>query len=288
MIINNLIFSSGGLRGIAFIGAYKYLYKKKLLNNLKILSGCSAGSIMALLVNIGYDPDKLSKFIIDTNFEDLKDFNYINFIESYGIETGDKLMNHIKILLKDLNYEENITFKQLYELTNIKLFINTICINDYKVIYNSVDNSPDMEILLAIRMSISIPFIFKPVLYNEKYYVDGGLIDYVPIEMCNGNKDNTLIIELANFKLNNSISNFYDYAYHILSCMFYHLNIKTINYSNYNYIRIDTDEFNNLLIELNKGDKIKLINYGFKFMREFYITNIKTTVAVSNEECVPN
>ena len=268
--IYNLVLSGGGFRGVAFIGVYKYLQKKKILKNLKAISGCSAGAIFGLLINIGCNYEYLLKYIIEFNFEELKDFNYINILDKYGIEPGEKIINKIKDFLIEKEINPDITFKELYELTKIKLYINTICLNDYSIIYNSVDNEPDMPVLFAVRMSISIPFIFTPILYNNRLHIDGGLIDNIPASIFNNEKKNTLILELSNFKLNNEINDFVDYSYNVILCMFYHIRDKSNNYDDFNLIKIHTKNISNLIYELSLNNKLKLIKYGFNAAREFY------------------
>ena len=113
--IYNLVLSGGGFRGVAFIGVYKYLQKKKILKNLKAISGCSAGAIFGLLINIGCNYEYLLKYIIEFNFEELKDFNYINILDKYGIEPGEKIINKIKDFLIEKEINPDITFKELYE-----------------------------------------------------------------------------------------------------------------------------------------------------------------------------
>ena len=45
-------------------------------------------------------------------------------------------------------------------------------------------------------MSTALPIIIHPVLYNEKYYADGGLVNNFPIQNC--------INEICNSENNNS------------------------------------------------------------------------------------
>ena len=57
-MIENLVFSSGGIMGYAFIGTYKYLEEHKLIDNIKNIAGCSTGSIMALIVSLDFQVKK--------------------------------------------------------------------------------------------------------------------------------------------------------------------------------------------------------------------------------------
>jgi predicted acylesterase/phospholipase RssA len=269
--IYNLVFSGGGLRGIAFIGVYKFLYKKKLLKYLKAISCCSAGSLIGLLVNINLDYKDLEEFIKNFNIEELKAPDYINFIDNLGLESGLNIINIMKLFLNKKNINENITFKELYDLTHIKLYINTVCLNDYTIHYNSIDTSPNMPVLLAIRMSISIPFIFTPVMYENKMYVDGGLIDNIPVSMFDNDIKHTLVIKLSDVVFFDKIKTIDKLLLSTFNCIFYNLS-KHVNADKYNIVLINTN--NNVsifLYELNQKLKIKLINQGFITIRNYYL-----------------
>jgi len=44
----------------------------------------------------------------------------------------------------------------------------------------SVHTEPDMEVALAVRASMGLPFIFDPVVYKGDYLVDGGMLNNFP------------------------------------------------------------------------------------------------------------
>jgi predicted acylesterase/phospholipase RssA len=107
----------------------------------------------------------------------------------------------MKILEKliEAKYDKSITFKELFEKTNKKLVINTLCLCDNTSLsLNYIDN-PDLSILFAIKMSISIPYIFPFVEHEEKYYA-GGICQ--PLYHTYG--DDHLIITIGKQVVNNS------------------------------------------------------------------------------------
>ena len=74
-------------------------------------------------------------------------------------------------------------------MTNIKLIITSVCLNDKQVYYLSHTSFPDMPVILGVRMTTSFPFWFVPVKYNGKFFVDGGCIDNYPIQLFSNNLD---------------------------------------------------------------------------------------------------
>lgn len=176
-----LIVSSGGNKGIALLGALNEFSKIFPLNNFKYLTGCSIGAIIVLLLNIGYKIEELCEILFKINFNDFQECKLINLIEKCGLDEGIKFTNFLKAIILNKNFSANITFNELFNLTNKILTICVVNITSGKTEYHNYINTPNLSILLSIRMSANIPILFSPILYNNNYYVDGALLDPFPI-----------------------------------------------------------------------------------------------------------
>ena len=53
-MIKNLVLSSGSVKGLSFIGAYKILETNNLLDNIENILGSSIGSVFGLCLCLGY------------------------------------------------------------------------------------------------------------------------------------------------------------------------------------------------------------------------------------------
>ena len=94
-------------------------------------------------------------------------------------------MRKIRVILKKKTGSEEITFRQLKELfPNKNLIVGGSNLSNAEMEYFSADNTPDMPVYLAIRISTSFPFVFEKVEYNDCIYLDGGLMNNYPIEYC--------------------------------------------------------------------------------------------------------
>ena len=187
-MFENIVFEGGGVKGVGFIGALEALEKNRVLHNIKNIAGTSAGGGFAALYAIGYRNKELRDITFRLDFNKFKDDSY-GFIRDtrrilggFGLYKGDA----IKVFYEDLFYKKtrvrNITFRRLYEMTGKKLILTGTCINDKCIKYFSVDTTPNMPIADAVRITVSIPLVFKPVLHDNKYYVDGGLLSNFPTE----------------------------------------------------------------------------------------------------------
>ena len=114
------------------------------------MAGTSAGGIFCLLYNLGYTSKELEYLAIKLNFSLFKDItteSILSFVNEYGIDTGKKLLNLIKILITKKKFNIDITFQELYEKTNKKLILTGTCLTKNKVEYFSYKTCPTMKII---------------------------------------------------------------------------------------------------------------------------------------------
>ena len=183
--IKHLVLSGGGLLGISYIGLFKYLEEHNVNCQIQTITGCSAGAIFGAFLSVGYTGDELDKILKGLCFKDYLNItaeSIINFMRLKGFESGKNLMSLIKKIIKDKTNDENITFSQIQARFNITLKIGVTNLTTSKFELLSYINMPNLPIHQAINASIAIPFIFEPVVINNNIYVDGGLLDNLPIE----------------------------------------------------------------------------------------------------------
>lgn len=274
-MIKNLVFSGGGTKLYTFIGFLKALHEAKMVNNIESIIGTSAGSFIALLICLNYHYNEIEKLLLKINldkFNNLKVGDILNFFQNYGIENGDKFIDILKVIIKAKTGSDICSFKKLKELTNKNLIITSTCLNTLSCEYFNYESHPEMNIIDAIIMSVSIPFFFKPFIFENKYYVDGSLLNHYPIKYFEHSKKNTIGILVTENLTNSKIENFYDYLYIVFSCP-YLFNIKNC-YESYqeNTILIESNEnFLNFNIEYNT--KINLIDNSYIKTKEYLISN---------------
>lgn len=270
MEYDTICMSGGGLIGFAFIGALDYLNNSNYINSIKNYVGTSIGSVLSLLLVCGYSPLELGDFIIDFDFTKINhDISIENIITNYGISNGERLEFIINSFIKNKFNVDNITFKQLFELTNKNLIIIGTNFSKSREEVFSHNKTPDMSVITAIRISISIPVFFTPVLYNNDYYVDGCITNNFPIKYCNKDTTIGLYIRINN---NNNVTNIINIIIGCLNIITDTINFKDIICSE-NIIQIDYDtnqkdkEFINFDFTIDY--KLKLINLGQVFAKKF-------------------
>lgn len=181
---STLILSGNATNAIATMGALQYFYDRKMLNNVKKYIGTSSGSILSLLLIIGYTPIEIKTFLcIDKPLKSLSQMVNISNLLLLGkpVLCYEPIKNSIETLI--LNKIGFIpTMKSLQEHFQKKLIITTYNLTDNCREYISVDTHPDLSVVHAVRMSSSYPLMFEPYRHEQKLYLDGGIVDNFPIE----------------------------------------------------------------------------------------------------------
>lgn len=196
MLKADVVFEGGGVKGIGLVGALCSLENKGYV--WQRAAGTSAGSIVAALVAVGYTASELKKILFDINFNsfiDEKGLQSLPFAGKTlslmfykGIYSGDKIEQWIT---KYLEKKGKLKFKDVSTngKSRLKIVAADITKKDLLVLPDDLikyDIDPmEFEIAKAVRMSISIPFYFKPVKFKYKeemsYIVDGGVLSNFPI-----------------------------------------------------------------------------------------------------------
>lgn len=270
--IDTLCFSGGGTKGLVFIGAIKALIEKNVikLKNINKFIGTSAGALFAFLLSIGYTNEEVEEFVLNFDFSKLEpDVNCDDIFSNYGLDDGKKLTFMLKKLLHYKTNKESITFEELYELTNKELIIAATCINNSKVKYFNYKFTPEDDVILTVRMSVSVPFYFFPVKYEGNLYIDGGILDNYPIQF--GNRETTLGLVVLSEKYN-KIKDFGNYMIKVIKLILNANLINKIRFYKDCTIGIISSEKNFIDLKLNLNSKKILIDRGYnKIIKDYNI-----------------
>jgi predicted acylesterase/phospholipase RssA len=268
MYKRKLVLSGGGVKGIAHIGALYALDKLNYLDKFEEFAGTSIGSLMIAMYVIGYSPAEMYDFIKLFNMAKLKDFSITN-IGSFGLDSGSRVEYVLKKIISKKGFNENITLKELYDITKKKLIFTAVCLNTMKPCYISYDTYPDMPLYLSIRMSSSLPFIYCPVKYENKLYIDGGCIDNYPINIFKNELGEVLddvlgILLVDPENTMNDIDNLETYILRVLNCITIGMQLYSKKGFEKRTIDIHVEMFNIINFDINDKIKDELFLQGFK------------------------
>lgn len=229
----NLVFQGGGPKGLAYAAVIEELERQNMLKEVDRVAGTSAGAITAMLLALNYSSEEIKKILQDTDFSKFFDHplkvkdDTPYFMAIYqsiksiahdpkqvmeklwnvqtGICDGLEMRNWIEARVYEKTGIHNCTFGELSKLIGDNeekkfkhLYVYGTKIGNYPQIVQFSSEDPkwqDIVISDTIRISASIPFVFKPAVIYQKdsqgnifdrkqlgSFVDGGLLYNFPIE----------------------------------------------------------------------------------------------------------
>lgn len=187
----NLVFEGGGVKGIAYVGAMEVLRQRGLLRDILRVGGTSAGAINALIYALGYSVKEQHHILDSTDFSDFMDssFGVIRDIRrlsrDFGWYKGDFFSGWLGELVKSRLGRADASFADLKTAGCPALYvIGTNLSTGYSEVF-SAERHPDMPLVAAVRISMSIPLFFAAVRHGERndVYVDGGVQNNYPVKL---------------------------------------------------------------------------------------------------------
>ena len=205
ILIADAVFEGGGVKGIGLVGAIAVVGERGY--QWENVAGTSAGAIVAALLAAGYSAAEMKTILDELDYRKFKDTSFIDkipivgqlasLIFEKGIYEGDFFIGWIKDLLKakgvttfhdlllpEYESDEKYRFKLRViasDLSHHRMLILPQDITEFGI------NPEDLNVALAIRMSMSIPFFYEPMKIKDiktnqtSYIVDGGILSNFPV-----------------------------------------------------------------------------------------------------------
>ena len=186
-----LVFSGGGAATITFVGALRYLEHIGCLHKACTLVGTSAGAILALLVSVGMGSHDVRAWLMENlgsgDLSSLDPEGIFEFAERLGVDDGQRMVGCMRRTMQSRGVlcasgDGDPTFLELAKHTGKNLVVCAANLTLVRHEFFCVDTTPDVSVLLAVRMSFGIPLLFTPIFHRGCCYVDGGLFDNCPVD----------------------------------------------------------------------------------------------------------
>ena len=165
-----LALGSGAAYGLAHIGVLKVLEEEGI--PVDVVSGSSIGALVGALFAAGFNAKQMVDFAneIDkkSGFFKLIGFRDLSMPHRGGFFKGNQANRFLRDILGDRTFQE-MSFP-------LKV-IGTNLFTSEAVTFEAG------RVVDAVRASISIPGIFRPVFYKGDCLIDGGVIDPLPVKV---------------------------------------------------------------------------------------------------------
>jgi NTE family protein len=160
--------SGGGARGIAHLGVIQALQEEGI--TFQAISGTSAGAIAGAFIAQGYSPKQVFDIIASTGI--------LKSVRPAWSFSGLLTLDGFKeVLIKRIPH-------QTFEGLAIPLTVAATDILQGSITYFSAGN-----LITPIIASSCIPALFNPVEFENSMYIDGGILDNLPVRPLVGHCD---------------------------------------------------------------------------------------------------
>jgi NTE family protein len=195
--ITHIVFSGNALKSLCLCGILRYLYFYNLDKHIRDVSATSMGAFFALAFALKIPIERLEQIIYDTtnntNITHIHSNSFYNLINSFGLHSSVDYLKYLREYIKEIYNQDDLTFLELSKKTGINIYISTTEIDSGNNIIFNVNDYPDVSVIDAVAASMCLPIISKPIIINNKYYIDGFLTNNFPIEVFSHINNNNIL-----------------------------------------------------------------------------------------------
>lgn len=257
-----LVLSGGAAYGFAHIGVIKVLLKNNI--PIDIIAGTSMGSLIGGVFCAGLPIEEMEKIIEKFSRKHIVDLNPF-FLADSGLLYGKKVTRFLTKIIGDKKIED---CNKKFCAVATDLNSGKKCVIDSGSIVN------------AIRASISVPGIFKPVHINGMCLVDGGMCDNLPVEEARRmGADKVISVDVGSYYTKqNKLKSAIDVL--ISSICLLTANF-TLNKEDKGDVYIKIEQPNVGIYTFSSEEAVRSIKYGEKYAEEA-LPKIKEMLKISN------
>lgn len=288
----DIVCEGGGVKGIALLGAIYYLEEQGY--KFERFAGTSVGAIVTSLLAVGYSGKELKDMLLNLNLKNFYDKNKLTFLpligytvsllKNKGIFSGNSIEAYLtnlyklkgKTKFKDIAINGVSPLKIIAsDITNKQLLILPDDLNKYNI------DPLEFEIAKAVRMSISIPFYFNPVILKNgteaSFIVDGGLLSNFPVWIFDATHNprwptfGLKLISDNDIKKNSpNKSNLFSFASDVIDTIMSKDDTAFLNNKDsIRTIKIRTYDINAIDFSISKDEYLTLFNSGYDCAKSF-------------------
>tara|TARA_B110000037_G_scaffold178034_3_gene203603 strand:- start:2334 stop:3227 length:894 start_codon:yes stop_codon:yes gene_type:complete len=256
--LTHLFISGSHLWGVYNFGIMRYIQAyPKYFNKIKDFGGVSFGSLSALFIILNIDIEKIEKaFYKMVENEEIKLITYdklLNLFHDKGIQDVSYFFDALFESFED--YIKQLTFLDISKQYGKNLHILALNVHTGNITLFNTDNTPNVNVLKAIKASSSVPIVSTPVEIDGYLYCDGCVTDNTILQFFSDIPNNQILSIIHKF--NNTVK-VYEKGYNLTNTEYY-MNLMKIYYRKQNYISTSSNIKDNTLVISNHDSLINII-----------------------------
>lgn len=284
-----IVLSGGSIRGLALLGSLQYLQDNDKLHDIDTFVGTSMGAIISYFISIGYSPTELIQEICQSRWlQDLK-----KKISIYNLVTKKGVLNYDESMipyLKSFTFKKRQTVPTLLEIFQDygkELIICTYNLTERKEYFVSYKTHPDLDCLIALQMTSSLPFLFEPFIYQDQLYIDGAVLNNFPIHYHLLERDTDSILGISIMTSNEHHDSldmdFIDYIWSIITIPLHYIyqNIKNdiLSSTSYDIVEISLENYCSLFhFSILRKEILDLFSMGYEQIKNFHLQKYHSSI----------
>ncbi|HZE96769.1 MAG TPA: patatin-like phospholipase family protein [Planctomycetota bacterium] len=170
-----VVFGGGGMKGLAHIGALKALHRHGIVPDEYI--GTSVGAYIGALAAGGLSPEQIEDIGTSIRRHDILDYDWMGLLWNRGssrsLYRGKALHDFFRRTLPIDRWDD----------LQKPLYITSVDLNSAQEVIWGMPGYREIPIHDCVVASCSIPGIYPPKKINQYYFVDGSLVDTLPIKI---------------------------------------------------------------------------------------------------------
>ncbi|MBI4055834.1 MAG: patatin-like phospholipase family protein [Elusimicrobia bacterium] len=163
-----LALGSGGGRGLAHLGVLEVLEREGV--PVDVLAGTSIGAVVGAFYAAGFSLGQMRDLASQAGWEDATDVSRARVLK---LILADSLLSTERL--------EKLLREKMGDLYFHQLKVPFACVatdirTGERIVFREGEVAP------AVRASMTLPGLFKPVQYRHRFLVDGGIVEGIPVE----------------------------------------------------------------------------------------------------------
>lgn len=168
-----LVLGGGGMKGLAHVGAWRALQESGV--EVSEIVGTSIGALVGACVSGGMEVDRLSGLARSLEKTDIIMLNrwalLFNGIRQPSVFRGEIFRNYVRTVLPVETFDE----------LALPLSVNAVDLESGDETWFGAGGTADVALADAIYASCALPVFYEPAEIDGRYYVDGGILDTLPM-----------------------------------------------------------------------------------------------------------
>jgi len=168
-----LVLGGGGMRGMAHVGVLKAM--QKLGIKYDAIIGTSIGALVGAMAAGGREIEEIEKIITDVQKADYFRLNFLKLLlkgtRAPSMYQGETFKASLRKILPDVSFED----------MKVPFYCNSVRLETGGTVFWGIPGFDQVPLVDAVYGSCALPGIFEPLEWEGHNYMDGGIVDSVPL-----------------------------------------------------------------------------------------------------------